>query len=137
METIESVADMRALAARLRPRRAACRSSRPWGRSTPATRRSFRPPVAAGGAVVVSIFVNPLSFGSNENFAGYPRSPGGRPRALRQASGVAAVFSPSVEEIYPQGLSTYVTEERVSKPLCGDLAAHPFPGGRPPSPPSS
>jgi pantoate--beta-alanine ligase len=68
--------------------------------------------------VVVSLFVNPLSFGTNENFASYPR-PRDDDLALCARMGVAAVFAPSVEEIYPKGYSTYVTEEAVSKPLCG------------------
>jgi len=74
--------------------------------------------VSAGGSVVVSIFVNPLSFGSNENFAGYPRSLDAD-LALCTRLGVSAAFIPSIEEIYPRGFSTYVTEEHVSKPLCG------------------
>jgi pantoate--beta-alanine ligase len=74
--------------------------------------------VAAGGAVVVSIFVNPLSFGSNENLPGYPRSLEADV-ALCARLGVTAVFAPTTEEIYPRGYSTYVAEEAVSKPLCG------------------
>jgi pantoate--beta-alanine ligase len=74
--------------------------------------------LAAGGPVVVSIFVNPLSFGSNENFAGYPRSLQDD-LELCARLGVDAVFAPSTDEIYPRGFSTYVTEEAVSKPLCG------------------
>lgn len=74
--------------------------------------------VAARKPVIVSIFVNPLSFGSNENVAGYPRSLDAD-IALCARLGVAAVFAPTVEEIYPRGYSTYVTEETISKPLCG------------------
>jgi pantoate--beta-alanine ligase len=74
--------------------------------------------VAAGRPVVVSIFVNPLSFGTNENFPGYPRSLEADV-ALCARLGAAAVFAPPTEEIYPRGFSTYVTEEAVSKPLCG------------------
>ena len=74
--------------------------------------------LAAGRPVVVSIFVNPLSFGSNENFAGYPRSPQ-EDLELCARLGVDAVFMPTAEDVYPRGYSTYVTEETVSKPLCG------------------
>jgi pantoate--beta-alanine ligase len=74
--------------------------------------------VSAGGPVVVSIFVNPLSFGSNENFAGYPRALDAD-LAMCARLGVSAAFVPSIEEIYPRGFSTFVTEEHVSKPLCG------------------
>jgi pantoate--beta-alanine ligase len=73
---------------------------------------------AAGGPVVVSVFVNPLSFGSNENYAGYPRSREAD-LALCARLGVDAVFIPQVDEIYPRGYSTYVAEESVSRTLCG------------------
>ncbi|QYM79840.1 pantoate--beta-alanine ligase [Horticoccus luteus] len=68
--------------------------------------------------VVVSIFVNPLQFGLNELPAAYPRDPEGDERACAEA-GVDVVFTPSVAEIYPRGFSSYVTEEVVSRPLCG------------------
>ena len=68
--------------------------------------------------VVVSIFVNPLAFGPNENFPGYPRSPDADCRLCEDLE-VDAVFMPSTEEFFPRGYSTYVTEESVGKPLCG------------------
>jgi pantoate--beta-alanine ligase len=73
---------------------------------------------AKAGAVVVSLFVNPLQFGPSENYAGYPRTPDAD---LAKCAGlkVDAVFQPAVEEMYPRGYSSYVAEETVSKPLCG------------------
>lgn len=68
--------------------------------------------------VVVSVFPNPLAFGPSENFAGYPRCPDADIR-LCEELGVDVVFLPSAEEMLPRGFSTYVTEETVSKPLCG------------------
>ncbi len=70
------------------------------------------------GAVVVSIFVNPAQFGPGEDFSRYPRT---FPQDCRQCgeAGVDVIFHPSPEEIYPEGFSTYVNEERVSGPLCG------------------
>jgi pantoate--beta-alanine ligase len=73
---------------------------------------------ARGQAVVVSVFVNPLAFGPSENFAGYPRSPDADCKLCEEAK-VDAVFMPAAEEFYPRGYSTFVTEEVVSKPLCG------------------
>lgn len=68
--------------------------------------------------VVVSIFVNPTQFGPNEDYAKYPRDlPADAARC--EAAGADVVFAPTVEEIYPKGYSTYVTEEFISKPLCG------------------
>lgn len=72
----------------------------------------------SGAAVIVSIFVNPLQFGPNEDVAGYPRTPDAD-LALCAEGQVDAVFMPAVEEIYPRGSSTYVTEDAYSKPLCG------------------
>lgn len=73
---------------------------------------------ARAACVVVAIFPNPLAFGPSENFAGYPRCPDADLK-LCEESKVQAVFLPTLEEFYPKGYSTYVSEEAVSKPLCG------------------
>ncbi len=51
--------------------------------------------------VVASVFVNPLQFGPCEDFATYPRDCE-RDRALAERGGVDLLFTPAVEEIYPQ-----------------------------------
>ena len=68
--------------------------------------------------VIVSIFVNPTQFGPSEDFGNYPRD---LPRDIElcEKAGADLVFTPAAEEIYPKGYSTYVTEELISKPLCG------------------
>jgi pantoate--beta-alanine ligase len=68
--------------------------------------------------VVVSIFVNPLQFGPNEDLAKYPRD-FDRDRQLLEREGVDFIFSPSVEEMYPAGAVTYVTVQGLSDKLCG------------------
>jgi pantoate--beta-alanine ligase len=52
--------------------------------------------------VVVSIFVNPLQFGPNEDFAAYPRTPEEDERLL-QSMKVDLLFRPDVADIYPRG----------------------------------
>ncbi|OLC02965.1 MAG: pantoate--beta-alanine ligase [Gemmatimonadetes bacterium 13_1_40CM_69_22] len=51
--------------------------------------------------VVLSIFVNPLQFGPNEDFANYPRDLA-RDRALATERGVDCLFVPDVTAIYPE-----------------------------------
>lgn len=52
--------------------------------------------------VVVSIFVNPLQFGPNEDFQQYPRSLE-QDRLLCQEAGVDVIFAPAAEELYGKG----------------------------------
>jgi pantoate--beta-alanine ligase len=68
--------------------------------------------------VVVSIFVNPLQFGPNEDLAKYPRNVD-RDREQLAKEGVDFIFAPRVEEMYPAGAVTYVTVEGLSDKLCG------------------
>jgi pantoate--beta-alanine ligase len=68
--------------------------------------------------VVLSIFVNPKQFGPQEDFATYPRDMEGDLRQAREA-GVDAVFTPSVEEMYPPGFLTEVAVHELTSPLCG------------------
>jgi pantoate--beta-alanine ligase len=68
--------------------------------------------------VAVSIFVNPLQFGANEDYAKYPRAfP--NDLAICERSGADLVFAPSVEEIYPLPQLTFAEVTRVSEGLCG------------------
>ncbi|MBU1244591.1 pantoate--beta-alanine ligase [Myxococcota bacterium] len=68
--------------------------------------------------VIVSIFVNPMQFGPNEDLDRYPRDLDGD---LQKLSGypVQAVFCPAAKDLYPAGFQTSIHVERVSAPLCG------------------
>lgn len=68
--------------------------------------------------VVMSIFVNPLQFGPNEDFEQYPRNME-RDRELASSAGVDLLFTPSVSEMYPQPILTNISVANVTKPLCG------------------
>jgi pantoate--beta-alanine ligase len=68
--------------------------------------------------VAASLFVNPLQFGPGEDLAKYPRD-FDRDRELLEKEGVDLLFAPSVEEMYPPGVVTYVSVEGISDKLCG------------------
>jgi pantoate--beta-alanine ligase len=68
--------------------------------------------------VAASIFVNPTQFGPNEDFAKYPRT-FEQDCAMLTSEGVALVFAPQPEEMYPAGASTIVEVEGVGDRLDG------------------
>lgn len=68
--------------------------------------------------IVVSVFVNPVQFGPNEDYAAYPRDEKADLAKCR-AAGATAVFFPIPANMYLDGHSVYVDEELLSKGLCG------------------
>jgi pantoate--beta-alanine ligase len=66
----------------------------------------------------VSVFVNPTQFAPQEDFAAYPRD-FERDRKLLENEAVDIVFSPAIEEMYPQGFQTRIEVNPLSKLLCG------------------
>jgi len=66
----------------------------------------------------VSIFVNPLQFGADEDLAAYPRDLD-RDTVLCEQAGVDIVLSPPVEEMYPEPILTSVTVDEVSQRMEG------------------
>lgn len=68
--------------------------------------------------VVVSIFVNPIQFGPNEDFDKYPRQEQRDARMLSDAR-VDILWAPGVGEMYPDGFATHVSVSGVSEVLDG------------------
>ncbi len=74
--------------------------------------------------IVVSIFVNPLQFGPNEDLANYPRTQDADCAKLKTA-GAQIVFIPEVKEIYPDfdgvslGQTMLITSPPIANMLCG------------------
>ncbi|MCU9613686.1 pantoate--beta-alanine ligase [Caldibacillus lycopersici] len=68
--------------------------------------------------VIMSIFVNPLQFGPNEDFASYPRDRK-RDEQLAESVGVDYVFYPTVEEMYPRSMEIEIKVKSRVNVLCG------------------
>lgn len=73
---------------------------------------------AAADHVAVSIFVNPRQFGANEDLSAYPRQLA-RDSELLAAEGVALLWAPPPEAVYPPGYATNISVAGVSEGLCG------------------
>ena len=68
--------------------------------------------------VVVSIFVNPMQFGANEDLSTYPRDLEAD-SCLCERLGVDVIFHPEPEEMYAPGFCSFVDMDGLTKELCG------------------
>ncbi|MES2301962.1 MAG: pantoate--beta-alanine ligase [Pseudomonadota bacterium] len=68
--------------------------------------------------VVASIFVNPRQFGPAEDLDAYPRRLAAD-AALLEAEGVAVLWAPTVDQMYPDGYATNISVSGVSEVACG------------------
>ncbi|TEU08698.1 MAG: pantoate--beta-alanine ligase [Anaerolineales bacterium] len=73
---------------------------------------------AENPSLVVSIFVNPMQFGPQEDFEHYPRD-AERDLAVLEEEGTDIVFMPSVAEMYPPHFGAWVEVDRVTERLEG------------------
>lgn len=68
--------------------------------------------------VVVSVFVNPMQFGPNEDLDRYPRDFEADTR-LCEENGVDLIIHPQPEEMYPEGFCSFVDMTGPTAELCG------------------
>lgn len=71
-----------------------------------------------GHIAVVSIFVNPIQFGPQEDLAKYPRD-FDRDAMLLEKEQTDIIFYPDADEMYPGPFSTYVEVKKLEDHLCG------------------
>jgi len=78
-------------------------------------------------SAVASIFVNPTQFGPSEDLSKYPRDLA-RDLSLLESAGVALVWTPTPEIMYPPGFQTWVTVDELTKGLEGAMRPGHFRG---------
>ncbi len=118
MQKIESVSDLRSRAAQFKREGKTIALVMTSGALHAGHAALIGAAKGAAQVVVVSAFPNPLAFGTSENFANFPRCPEADQKLCAELK-VDVIFCPAQDEMLPRGFSTFVTEEAVSKPLCG------------------
>ena len=77
--------------------------------------------------VITTIFVNPMQFAPNEDYARYPRDLD-RDIQIAESAGTDILFTPEANEIYPNGYLTHVHVEQLSTLLEGKFRPTHFKG---------
>jgi len=77
--------------------------------------------------VVVSIFINPIQFDKKKDLQAYPTNKL-RDHEIAKKIGVSVLFEPTVNEMYPAGLCTFVDTEGLPLNLCGGARSGHFRG---------
>ena len=121
MRTVRTIAELRALLAPERPAGRSIGLVPTMGFFHDGHLSLMRRARADTDVLVVSLFVNPIQFGPSEDFAAYPRDEQ-RDTDLAEAEGVDILFSPPVEEVYPDGFDTTVAVGGLTATLEGDEA---------------
>lgn len=68
--------------------------------------------------VIMTIFVNPLQFGQNEDYDTYPKDDQ-KDTQIAAENGVDILFMPTVAEMYPQAMGTTIKVKQVTEMMCG------------------
>ncbi|HZR36993.1 MAG TPA: pantoate--beta-alanine ligase [Nevskia sp.] len=126
MRTLHRVADLQAELAEWRSRRESIALVPTMGNLHAGHLSLVRKARELGECVVVSVFVNPLQFGPNEDFERYPRTLQADQELLAGA-GADLLFAPAVADVYPAGYPP-ATTVRVGGALTGILDGHFRPG---------
>jgi len=82
---------------------------------------------AQNDATVVTIFVNPLQFGKNEDLDSYPRRLD-EDAALCEQHGATLIFAPNPTAMYPSDPQTFVCNESLENLYCGEFRPGHFRG---------
>jgi pantoate--beta-alanine ligase len=129
MQTVSTIADVRAQVARWHEAKLRVVFVPTMGNLHAGHRSLIEAAHQHGDRFVASIFVNPMQFGPNEDFAHYPRTPTQDSQMLEDA-GCDLMFMPEVGEIYPNGAdqATRVEVPGISNILCGEFRPGHFEG---------
>ena len=129
MQTVHSIAHLRSTIDQWRARRERVALVPTMGNLHDGHIQLVKRACRSADKVVVSIFVNPLQFGPQEDFAAYPRTLKRDSLALAE-NGVQLLFVPEVNELYPNGVEDTVSVivPGLSDILCGAFRPGHFPG---------
>lgn len=120
MQTVHTIAHLRTAVDQWRARRERVALVPTMGNLHEGHLQLLKRACRSADKVVVSIFVNPMQFGPQEDFAAYPRTL--KQDSLKLAeNGAHLLFAPDVEELYPHGIDDSVRVEvpGLSDILCG------------------
>lgn len=118
MEVIQSLADMTAWSQRMAASGKTIALVPTMGYFHEGHLSLMRMAAVKADKVVVSLFVNAMQFGPQEDLTRYPRD-FDRDRQLAEKEGVNVLFAPSADDIYPAEFNTQVRVEGITAILCG------------------